>query len=167
MPRATEIHRAGTWPANEARDTITLAWEDRHRRRIALTADGGLAFLLDLAEATLLADGDGLKLDDGGFVRVAAAREALTEVRGTSHAHLLRLAWHVGNRHIPAAIEGERILIRHDHVIEDMLRGLGAVLRAVREPFNSEAGAYAGRKTETSHPSHHHHGHDHDHGHHH
>jgi urease accessory protein len=90
----------------------------------------------------VLHTGDGLKLEEGGFVEVKAAEEDLVEVRGRDAASFARLAWHLGNRHLPAQIEGERILIRDDHVIIDMLKGLGAEVRKVRAPFDPEGGAY-------------------------
>jgi len=123
-----------------------------------MTADGGLDVLLDLAGAEHLRHGDALRLDGGGYVEVVAAAEPLMEVTAETPAALLRLAWHIGNRHLPAAIEPGRILLRDDHVIEDMLVGLGASVRHVKAPFDPVGGAYEGRQ-------HHHHGHDHDHGH--
>jgi urease accessory protein len=144
MERATQLIPAGAWPISRQRDRITLTFLDRHRRRLTLTADGGTEFLLDLAEAVALREGDGLALESGGFVRVAAAAEALIEITARSDAELGRLAWHLGNRHLPAQIEPGRILIRADHVIEEMLRGLGAAVRAVEEPFDPESGAYGG-----------------------
>ena len=161
MLRATEIIPAGNWTA---RDTVTLAFDDRFRRRLRLVGDGGTEFLLDLAEAVVLRDGDGLKLDDGGLIAVRAADEDLIEITG---ATLGRIAWHIGNRHLPAEIAPERILIRDDHVIVDMLKGLGAQVRRVRAPFNPEGGAYGQHNHDPGHPhAHgHEHGHDHDHAH--
>ncbi|MGG5810118.1 urease accessory protein UreE [Falsiroseomonas sp. CW058] len=163
IPRALAVVPAGDWPAEQARDTVTVDFDDRFRRRRLYTAEGGLAFLLDLPEAQVLRDGDGLVLASGGYVRVRAAPEPLVEVTAPTQAHLLRLAWHLGNRHLPAEIDGARILIRHDHVIIRMLEGLGATLRAVDAPFNPEGGAYGEHNRAPSHPHGHHH---HDHGHH-
>jgi len=165
MLRATAIVRAGTWPREQARDRITLGFDDRFRRRIRLLADGGLDFLLDLEEATVMHAGDGLKLEDGGYVLVQAAEEPLIEITAATPGELARLAWHLGNRHLPAEIGQERILIRDDHVIVDMLRGLGARVRAVRAPFNPEGGAYGQHNHDLKHPHAHHHNHGHDHGH--
>jgi urease accessory protein len=142
MLKATEVLSSGHWPASERKATVTLAHHDRHRRRIRLTADDGSAFLLDLSEATVLRHGDGLKLDSGGYIEVQAAPEPLIEVRATSAQLLARLAWHLGNRHLPAEIHADRILIRDDHVIVDMLKGLGAEVRKVKAPFDPEGGAY-------------------------
>jgi urease accessory protein len=159
LPRATAVKPAGHWPESEARGAVTLDFDDRHRRRRRYTAEGGLAFLLDLPEAAVLRDGDGLALEGGGFVLVRAAPEPLVEVRAETPAQLARLAWHLGNRHLPTRIEAERLLIRDDHVILDMLRGLGAAVRRVSEPFDPEGGAYGEHNRQPSHPHGHHHHH--------
>ncbi|QBK31292.1 urease accessory protein UreE [Roseitalea porphyridii] len=138
-------------PALEPADTITLDETDRHRRRIRLTSDGGIAFMLDLPRAQLLRHGDGLVLGDGRVIEVHAVPEPLMEVRGRDGRHLLALAWQIGNRHLAAQIESDRILIRRDHVIASMLEGLGATLSEVTEPFDPEGGAYG-----DSHHGHHH-----------
>ena len=126
MRRAREIKTAGAWNAAEAIDCITLDAHGRHRRRIVLTGERGTTFLLDLPRAIALRDGDGLLLDDGAMVRVAGHPELLIEIAAANAHELARLAWHIGNRHIDVQIVGERLRIRRDHVIEDMLRGLGA-----------------------------------------
>lgn len=143
MNRAQEILPAGTWPNATASDQIALDYDARHRRRFRYAASAGTAFLLDLARATVLNHGDGLVLDDGRIVEVIAAPESLTEVRAGSATELVRLAWHIGNRHLPAQLEADRILIREDHVITDMLIGLGAQVRHLQAPFTPESGAYA------------------------
>jgi urease accessory protein len=155
MHRAVRAERAGHWPEARSAGSITLAYDDRHRRRLRLETDLGETFLLDLAEAMALDDGDGLQLDDGRWLAVRAAPEALIEVTAAP-ALLPRLAWHLGNRHLPARIEPHRILIRRDHVIADMLSKLGATLRFIEAPFTPERGAYDEG-----------HGHSHDHAHHH
>ncbi len=160
LARATTLYAAGTWPADQVRDTVTLDFDDRHRRRKRYIGAGGLAFLLDLADAQVLRDGDGLALEGGGYIAVRAAPEPLIEVTAHSPAELARLAWHLGNRHLPAEIAGARILIRHDHVILHMLAGLGATVREVHAPFNPEGGAYGEHNRAPHHP----HGHGHDHG---
>jgi urease accessory protein len=159
------VRRAGAWPAAAALDTITLSFDDRFRRRLRLVADGGLEFLLDLPEATVLRAGDGLVLAGGGFVRVAAAAEQLVEIAAADAGALARLAWHIGNRHLPADIEGGRILIRDDHVIVDMLKGLGATARAVKAPFNPQGGAYGQHNHDPRHAHRHPYGHGHEHSH--
>lgn len=152
MIRAISVASAGTWPAAEARDCIVLNFDERFRRRKVFIAEGGLEFLLDLPEAVPLRAGDGLALEGGGYVRVCAAAENLVEVRCRSAEALARLAWHLGNRHLPVAIKGDRLLIRDDHVIVDMLKGLGAEVRAVREPFDPEGGAYGQHNFDHRHP---------------
>jgi urease accessory protein len=169
LPRATRIRAQGTFTAD---GEVRLDFDERSRRRKRYETAGGIPFLLDLAEAAVLRDGDGLELEDGRVVLVRAAEEPLVEVRANGTSHLIRLAWHIGNRHLPAELQVERILIREDHVIEAMLRGLGATLAKVRAPFNPEGGAY-GEHNRSAHQHHHahdhahEHGHDHDHLHHH
>lgn len=141
-------------------DTITLDEDLRHRRRMAMVTDNGIAFVLNLSEARLLRDGDGIVLDDGRVIEVKAKPEPLYEVHGHDAVHLLHLAWHLGNRHLAAAIEPDRILIRRDRVIREMVEGLGGHVHEVEAPFDPAGGAYAGH-------GHHHHGHDDGHHHHH
>jgi urease accessory protein len=163
MLRATDILPAGRWPKELQRDEITLDFDSRHRRRLRLVADGGLEFLLDLPEAAVMHQGDGLKLEDGGIVCVVAAREPLLEITAPTPEHLMRLAWHIGNRHLPAELHANRLYIRDDHVIAEMVRGLGGTARQVRSAFTPEGGAYRGE------PHHHQargHGHAHGHEHH-
>lgn len=144
MLHASQLLKAGEWLAGQAADCITLDYDERHRRRFRYVSANGIEFLLDLARATVLQDGDGLMLDDGRIILVRAAPEALTEIRADSRTELMRLAWHIGNRHLPAQLAGDRIYIREDYVITEMLRGLGASLRSVLAPFSPEQGAYAG-----------------------
>lgn len=151
-PRAREIEPAGPG-AERAAETVTLPYEDRFLRRRRLTADSGLAFLLDLAEAHELPDGGALVLEDGRRIRIRAASEPLAEARA-SGAALARLAWHVGNRHTPAQLEDGRLLIQRDHVLEDMLARLGATVTHVDAQFTPEGGAYGEGRT---------HGHSHSH----
>ena len=137
------IHRpAGHWPAEKATGSLTLDFDARHRRRLRLTADQGEDILLDLPKAVAMADGDGLQLDDGRWLRVQAAAEQIVEIRHKDASQLVRLAWHLGNRHLPTDIRDQVLRIRPDHVIEDMLRGLGADLANLQAPFQPEGGAY-------------------------
>ena len=140
--RAVAVHRGGEWPPTAAVDTVTLAYLDRHRRRIRLVGDSGQAFLLDLSRAVHLIDGDGLELEGGGYLCIRAAAEPLLEIAAASHANLLRIAWHLGNRHLPVQIAGERLRIRPDHVIADMVTGLGGRIVELEAPFDPETGAY-------------------------
>ncbi|MXP62290.1 urease accessory protein UreE [Roseomonas sp. M0104] len=172
LPRATQVLAVGEWQARTARDVVVVDFDDRHRRRKRYTGRQGLAFLLDLPEARVLRDGDGLLLEGGGVILVQAAPEPLVEVRGHNPQHLMRLAWHLGNRHLPAELDAGRILIRDDHVIVRMLEGLGATLAKVEAPFNPEGGAYGEHNRHEGHHHGHEHAHDHgdgahDHGHHH
>ena len=158
IPSAT-IHRpAGHWPREKAVDSLTLDFDARHRRRIRMTADHGEDVILDLPKAVAMADGDGLQLDNGRWLKIHAAAEPIVEIRHKDPNQLARLAWHLGNRHLPTEIQDHVLRIRPDHVIEDMLRGFGADLLNVRAPFQPEGGAYGGHN--------HHHSHD-EHGHHH
>lgn len=140
--RATKVLPHGTY--EPPIDTVTLDHDGRHRRRIALAGDHGTEFLLDLPEATVLQDGDGLELEDGRVVLVCAAPERLMEVTAPDRHTLMRIVWHVGNRHLAAEIDTDRILLRPDHVIEAMIGGLGGAVRMVEEPFRPELGAYHG-----------------------
>src|SRR5580698_6594596 len=143
MLRATQVLKAGSWQAAPL-DRVTLSYDERHRRRLRFVAEAGTEFLLDLPRTTVLRDGDGLLLEDGRIIGVTAAAEPLLEIRAGDADQLARLAWHIGNRHLPAQIAPARILIREDSVIEDMLKGLGANVRHVAEPFTPEPGAYDG-----------------------
>jgi urease accessory protein len=157
MLRATEIVPAGQWRGPPA-DVVRLDYDRRTRRRLSLVGRGGLAFLLDLARAPVLAAGDGLKLEDGRIVGVEAAAERLLEIACGDARQLTRVAWHLGNRHLPCEIGEGSVLIRTDHVIAAMVRGLGASVRELEAPFNPEGGAYAAAAGEASHAAHHHHG---------
>ena len=163
MNRATKVLPAGTWDRAQETDRVELTHDGRHRRRIAMKGAGGTDFLLDLAEATNLRDGDGLVLDGGKIIRVVAAKEPVLEITGDAHL-LARIAWHIGNRHIPAQILQGRILIGHDHVLEEMIVNLGAKVARTSAPFDPEPGAYAGEAAH-AHGHAHDHSHDHDHTH--
>lgn len=141
MRRALAVER--NWDRTLRAGVVTLAHDRRHLRRQALRSDGGDEFLLDLVNATHLREGDGLALDDGRYVEVCAAEEDVLDIGGRDAAHTARLAWHLGNRHLAVQVLADgRLRIAADHVIEDMLKGLGAVVMARRAPFEPEAGAY-------------------------
>lgn len=152
LPRAYTHRAAGQWPSENAMGSLTLDFDQRHRRRIRLTDDLGQDLLLDLPEAVAMADGDGVQLDDGRWLRIRAATELIVEVRHTDPSQFVRLAWHLGNRHLPTEIRQQVLRIRPDHVIEEMLRGFGAELIKVQVAFQPEGGAY-GRN---EHHNHHH-----------
>jgi urease accessory protein len=141
MHRVAEIIPAGEWKGT-AFDFVVLDAGERHRRRIVLQGERGTAVLLDLPNAVTLRDGDGLMLDNGAIVRVDGKPEPLVEISAANAIELARLAWHLGNRHTDVQIVGERLRIRRDHVLEDMLTGLGARLIPVEAPFEPEHGAY-------------------------
>ncbi len=161
MIRATTVVRRPAVRDARVADAITLDHQARHRRRFALTADGGLAFLLDLDKATVLDDGDAVKLEDGRLIRITAAPEALIEVRTSNPLRLMKVAWHLGNRHVPTEITEDALYFAADHVLLEMVRGLGASAVAVTRPFRPEKGAYDG----DGHGGHGHHGHEHAHEH--
>jgi len=140
MRRAIEVLDV---PCGVPLDRVVLDHDERHRRRLTLQGENGLAFLLDLPEAVRLRGGQGLGLEGGGWIAVAAKPEPLLEVRAGRALDLLRLAWHLGNRHLPVQIEAARLLIRPDHVIAEMVRGLGGRVSEIAEPFDPEGGAYA------------------------
>ena len=139
MIKAHTIHSHTHNPA----DVITLDENDRHRRRVKMVSDAGIEFLLDLPEARLLKHGEGIELEDGRFIKVIAKPEQLYKVSGQNAHHLLVLAWQLGNRHLAAQIEKDHILIRTDHVIKEMLEGLGANVEEITTSFSPQGGAYA------------------------
>jgi urease accessory protein len=149
LPPARRLLRAGSWSG--AYDCVVLDYDARFLRRKRLVTVHDEGFLVDLAETVSLQARDALELEDGRLIEVLPAEEPLLELRGD----LARLAWHIGNRHTPCQIEADRLLIRQDHVLEAMLRGLGARLQPVSEPFTPEGGAYGLGRTL---------GHDHGHG---
>ena len=141
---------AGTWSG--ADDEVTIDFDRRHRRRIVLTTEAGREVLVDFPQAVRLRDGDGLALEGGGVVLVRARPEPLLEIHAHDAADLVRIAWHLGNRHLPVQLLEDRIRIRADHVIEAMVVGLGGHVDAIEAPFDPESGAY-----EVAGAAHHHH----------
>src|SRR4029453_12893010 len=179
MIRATQVLGQHRWTQSAA-DTVVLDFDDRHRRRMAMTGTRGLEFLLDLENPVCRAGGGALGLESGRLIEVVAAAEPLVEIRGADPLHLVRVAWHLGNRHLPTQIMPKGLRIRRDHVIEAMVKGLGARIIEIEAPFDPEGGAYASSRAHApeahphaqAHSSHapaHAHAkpsHDHDHGHH-
>jgi urease accessory protein len=181
MIRATKVLGQHRW-RHAAADTVVLDFDDRHRRRMAMTGTRGLEFLLDLEHAIVLRGGDALALEDGRLIEVVAAAEPLVEIRGADPLHLVRVAWHLGNRHLPTQVMPKGLRIRRDHVIEAMVTGLGARIIEIEAPFDPEGGAYAAAHPHAEdghghghvghdhsshdHGSHSHAAHRHDHGHH-
>ena len=144
------IADAGTWDRARAVDRVVLNADDRVRRRIVLTTERGMKLLLDFARPMMLRDGDGLVLEDGTIVVVAGQAEPLIEVSAETPLDLVRLAWHLGNRHTDIQFVGRSFRIRRDHVLEEMVKGLGAIVTLVEAPFDPEPAMP--------------HDHDHDHG---
>jgi urease accessory protein len=168
MMRATSVVRRPAVKPERVADILVLDHDARHRRRVALTGEGGLEFLLDLAKATVLEDGDAVKLEDGRLVRVQAAPERLIAITTDNPLRLMQVVWHLGNRHVAAEISADTIYILHDHVLLEMVRGLGATASVIERPFRPERGAYEGQAhvhgPDCGHDCGHDHGH-HDHGH--
>ena len=160
MLTATTLVRKAAVKADTIIDSVSLDHEGRHRRRIALRGEKGLEFLLDLDKATVLNDGDAVKLEDGNLVLIKAAPQTLLEVRAENPLRLLKTAWHIGNRHTPCELTADALYLENDHVLAEMIRGLGCATAIVSRPFQPERGAYDDHGH--SHGSQ---GHSHDHGH--
>jgi urease accessory protein len=186
MIRATTIVRRPAVKAARVADSLILDHEARLRRRVALKGEGGLEFLLDLERANVIEDGDAVKLEDGRLVQIKAAPEKLIAITTDNPLRLVKVAWHLGNRHVATEITNDTLYIAHDHVLLEMVRGLGATATPVERPFRPERGAYAGHDHGPDHGhahspdhahhdehahgdacgcGHDHHGHSHDHGH--
>jgi urease accessory protein len=142
--RAVSVLRRPAVKSASVADAITLDHEARGRRRLAMTTDGGRDFLLDLPRPANLNDGDALQLDDGRLILVRAADEELVEITAATPLRLAKIAWHLGNRHTPAEVTEEAIYVAPDHVLVEMVRGLGGAARIIRRPFRPEQGAYHG-----------------------
>jgi len=158
MRRATKIQAVGSFDASGAVDRVVLDADERHRRRIVLTGEHGTKFLLDLDRAVALKDGDGLVLEDGSIVAVAGRPEPLVEIEAQSPLELVRLAWHLGNRHTQVEIVGGKLRMCRDHVLENRVAGLGGKLTPIEAPFEPEAGAHGHAQGEHAHGDHHDHG---------
>ena len=126
----------------EANDEITLDYQDRNRRRIKLISKKKIAFLLDENKAVVLNNGALLILSNEYKVKVIAKLEAVLKIEALNKKGLLVLAWHIGNRHIPAEIHQDYILIKQDQVINKMLKLLGAKVLKKKLSFTPELGAY-------------------------
>ena len=157
LPRASKVITAETIGPRQPKDSLVLAFDDRHTRREVRVTEGGTRFLIDLERAIVLREGDALELEDGALIGVRAATEALLEIRADNADALLRTAWHIGNRHTPLEVGRDALYISFDHVLADMLRARGCTVTEVTRPFNPERGAYdtpGGHKH--SHGHHHH-----------
>ncbi|MBB5721843.1 urease accessory protein [Loktanella ponticola] len=145
----TEVLKSGAWTGSF--ELCVLTYDERFLRRKVIKTVHDETVLVDLAHTTSLDHNDALLLDDGRLIEVIAAEEPLLAISGKD---LVRLAWHVGNRHTPCQIEATRLLIQRDKVIGHMLEHLGATVTEISEPFTPEGGAYGHGRT-----------HSHDHGH--
>lgn len=132
------IADAGTWDRARAVDRVVLGADDRLRRRIVLTTESGMKLLLDFAQPMMLRDGDGLVLEDGSIVVVAGQTESLVEISAKAPIDFVRLAWHIGNRHTDVQFTDKAFRIRRDHVLEEMVKGLGAMTKILEAPFEPE-----------------------------
>ncbi|HEX2656362.1 MAG TPA: urease accessory protein UreE [Xanthobacteraceae bacterium] len=158
MQRVSSIKSVGSWNTAEAVDRVVLDAEDRHRRRMVLTGEGGTSFLLDMPHPVALRDGDGLLLESGSIVRVVGLAESLVEITAKTPHDVVRLAWHLGNRHTDVQIVDGKLRIRRDHVLEDMVIKLGASVTPIDAPFDPEGGAHSHGHAGGHHGHGHHHG---------
>jgi urease accessory protein len=156
MRRATNVLTRDEYRNQKVAGHLRLDHHHRHRRRLTLKTEEGETILLDLPAAVHLRGGDKLLLDDGAILAVEALDEPLLQITAAEFSVLIRIAWHLGNRHLPTQLLGTALRIREDHVLEDMVRRLGATVTHVVAPFDPEGGAYAGSAG-------HHHGHAHGH----
>jgi urease accessory protein len=142
MLKATKVLRAGEWPSWTASQKIKLDFDHRFRRRLRFATAEGVEVLLDLPEAMHIRNGDALVLDDGSFIAIEAAAEALMEIRAKDAEMLARLAWHLGNRHLAVQFIPGALRILDDHVIGAMVTLLGGTVKRLSAPFDPEPGAY-------------------------
>ena len=141
MMRATSVMPAADLQS-EPIDIVVLDFDYRYRRRLVMTGEKGTQFLLDLPKAAVIAEGDGLVLEDGNIIGVRAQSEPVAEIWANDPEHMARISWHLGNRHLPTQIVGNRLRIRKDHVMIDLVKNLGATVEILEVPFHPEGGAY-------------------------
>lgn len=150
MLKATEVID----PTHQHDLTLTLPYELRQKSRLRATLDNGEEIGLLLPRGTVLRGGDCLKAESGAVILVQAAEEVVSTVAEKDPRLFARACYHLGNRHVPLQIGDGWLRYLHDHVLDDMLRGLGLQVNCERAPFEPEAGAYGGGH-------HHHHPHEH------
>ena len=138
--RADRILPAGTWDTTTAVDSLLIDYQDRYRRRILLRTQSDQPILLNLPTTTHLRDQDGLQTQHGPIL-VRAKPEPLLAIAAPSHT-LLRIAWHLGNRHLPVQLLPTELRLHRDHVIADMATHLGVTVTNLDSPFDPEPGAY-------------------------
>jgi urease accessory protein len=169
MPRAASVLAAADRRDRPVIDTVILDYAQRSAQKITVTGVKGGAFEIDLLQPARLRTDDLLLLDDGNLVEVVAAPEPLIEARVADLAGLARLAWHLGDRHVPVQVLPTRIRARRDAAVEALLKSLGAKVMIIEAPFEPEGGAYASSHGHEHHDhdhAHDHPGHSHGHGHH-
>jgi urease accessory protein len=166
MPRATRVLGPNNRAGQPVVDTVLLDYARRSGQPVTIVGVKGLSIGIDLETPTRLRTDDLLLLDDGGLVEVVAAPEPLLEARAADLSGLARLAWHLGDRHVPVQVLNNRIRAQRDAAIETLLKSLGAKITVIEAPFEPEGGAYASAHGHAAH-DHGHHGHSHGHGHHH
>jgi urease accessory protein len=167
MPRATRVLKASERGSGAVLDTLILPYAQRQAQKGFLFGIKGTCVELDLAEPVRLKTDDALLLDDGGLVEVVAEPEPLIEARAENTKALARLAWHLGDRHVPVQVLERRLRVRREPAVEDLLAMLGAKLVPIEAPFEPEGGAYEHAQGHSHGHEHHHHHHHESHGHHH
>ena len=163
MPRATRVVTAAERRDADApaADTLILPHAQRQAHKGFLFGIKGTCVELDFADPVRLRTDDALVLDDGGLIEVVAEPEPLVEVRAADLPSLARLAWHLGDRHVPVQVFERKLRLKRDPAIETMLASLGAKVTAIEAPFEPEGGAYEAAAG----GDHHHHDHGHAHSH--
>ena len=147
------IHKASEPVETSA--TLTLTLESRIKSRLRVTLDDGREAGLFLPRGSSLRDGDCLIAEDGMLaVMIRAAVETVSEVRCNDPLQLARACYHLGNRHVPLQIEAGLLRYQHDHVLDEMVQGLGLTVTVQQAPFEPEPGAYGGSAQSHAHHQH-------------
>lgn len=165
MLRATSVLRKAAVKAERVVDTLPLGHRDRAINGVTARATGGLEFAISLDKATVLNDGDALKLEDGTLVQIKAAPESLLEIRAENPLRLVRLAWHLGGHHVPAEMTSDALYVPNDAALGELVRGQGCSMTVVERPFQPEAEVHHHAHGDDCGCGHDHHHHDHSHGH--
>lgn len=154
-----EAYEITVGTSSDAAHRVVVSYEERKKSRHKLKTETGEDLGWFLERGHVLEDGQLLKCSNGELVLVVAAEESVSDVTSDDGLLLMRAAYHLGNRHVPLQVGGGFLRYQHDHVLDDMVRGLGLNVSHGHQPFHPENGAYHGSG------GHHHHGHDHSHGH--
>jgi len=152
---------------SENQATLTLPFELRQKSRLKATLDNGTEVGLMLPRGGLLRGGDLLRAEDGTVIKIVAAAESVSKVTHDDPLMLMRASYHLGNRHVPLQVSQNYLSYTHDHVLDEMVTGLGLQVACVMAPFEPEGGAYGGghKHSHDDHDENHHHGHTHQHSH--